>query len=113
MTEADIQDFGYFYGASNDEETADYFAEITGLHVILDQKLYKTEIRDDADGVIGPTEFDEETPVNLEVAVEGDTITLTPDTPESSSADIVKADIEASNGIAHIIDVVMWPPLPD
>jgi len=112
LTASDISDFADSYGAT-DEEIADYFAEIIGLHVIVDQKLLKADIIADADGVIGPTEYDDVVIINLEVSVDGETITLTPDVEGSTSADIVTADIEASNGVAHIVDAVMMPPIPE
>jgi hypothetical protein len=111
LTETDISNFADSFGIS-DAEMAGYLGEIIGLHVIVDQKLYKADIISDADGEIGPTEWDEVIDVYLLVSVVGETVTLTPDIEGSTSADIITADIEASNGIAHIIDAVMWPPPP-
>lgn len=112
LTESDISAFADYYNVS-DGEMAGYLADIIGLHVIVDQKLYKADIIADADGEIGPTEWDDGVSVNLLVSVDGETVTLTPDIGDSTSADIITADIEASNGIAHIIDDVLWPPPPE
>jgi uncharacterized surface protein with fasciclin (FAS1) repeats len=57
-----------------------------------------------ADGSsIGPTD---QAGVNLNVTVAGSDVTLAPD-DGSTGADIVQTDIEASNGVAHLIDAIM------
>jgi uncharacterized surface protein with fasciclin (FAS1) repeats len=109
ITEDDITGLPLFDGLS-DTEIADALGEVLGLHVILDQKLTKADIIADADGVIGPTEYDDVEIINLEVTINGDTVTVTPD-DGGTGADIITADIEASNGIAHIIDAVLLPVL--
>ena len=63
--------------------------------------------------MIGPTEYDDVELIYLEVTVEGETVTLTPDVFGSTSAEIVTADIEAANGLVHIVDAVMILPIPD
>ena len=112
LTENDISLFAESIPVS-DAIFAGYLMDIIGLHAIVDQKLYKADIIADADGEIGPTDWDDGASVNLLVSVVGETVTLTPDIGGSTSADIITTDIEASNGIAHIIDAVMWPPLPE
>jgi uncharacterized surface protein with fasciclin (FAS1) repeats len=41
---------------------------------------------------------------DVEIVVDGDTVTL------NGSANVVQTDIEASNGIIHVIDAVLLPP---
>jgi hypothetical protein len=115
LTWEDISNFASSLGAS-DAEAAEYLAYLLELHTIMNQKLYKADIRDDADGVIGPTDMaievgEEEVGVNLLVTIVVETITRTPEIPDSTGADIDTADFESLNGIAHIINAVMWPPL--
>jgi uncharacterized surface protein with fasciclin (FAS1) repeats len=95
---------------SDDEDNAGELGEVLGLHVIEDQKLFVADIKADADNTIGPTAYDEEGTVYLSVTVEEDEVTLRPSPlPGSTSAtiDSTNNDIEATNGVAHIVDTVM------
>jgi uncharacterized surface protein with fasciclin (FAS1) repeats len=98
----DIQDFRDANFAGDDAATADALLDVLGYHIILGQKLMAADVVANAGGSIGPTAADP----NLNVTVVGDTVSLDPD-DGSSGADIVQTDIEASNGVAHIIDEVM------
>jgi uncharacterized surface protein with fasciclin (FAS1) repeats len=45
----------------------------------------------------------------LTVSVQGGTVTVTPTTPNATGATVVTKDIEASNGVVHTIDQVLFP----
>jgi uncharacterized surface protein with fasciclin (FAS1) repeats len=84
-----------------DAQTADLLLNILGYHVIFDQKLMATDVIAADGSSIGPTEAGP----NLNVTV-SDVVTLDPDDGESG-ADITATDVEASNGVVHLIDAVI------
>ena len=44
--------------------------------------------------------------------VEGATVSINPKSLTVNKAKIIKADVEASNGVIHVIDSVIMPPMP-
>jgi uncharacterized surface protein with fasciclin (FAS1) repeats len=98
----DIQDFRDANFAGDDTATADALLSVLGYHIILGQKLMAADVVAADGGTIGPTAEDP----FLEVTVVGDTVTLDPD-DFTTGADILQTDIEASNGVVHVIDAVM------
>jgi uncharacterized surface protein with fasciclin (FAS1) repeats len=100
---------------SDDANNAGDLGEVLGLHVIENQKLFVADILADADNTIGPTAYDEEGTVYLEVAVVNEELTLTPDLVGASGGAVHSTDndIEALNGIAHILNDVLLPSVGD
>jgi uncharacterized surface protein with fasciclin (FAS1) repeats len=94
----------------DDAANAEDLLGILGLHVIEDQELFASDVIAADGGSIGPTASDPA--VDLLVTVQDSTVTLTPDVFSSTGADIVTTDVDASNGVAHILGGVLLPPLP-
>ena len=108
LTETDITESSLRSLVETDEEFAGELLDILGLHVIEDQELYETDIIAADNSSIGPTLYGEGTNY-LDVAVSVENIIrLTPDIVQGVPAYIETTDIEASNGVAHIIDGVLY-----
>ena len=108
LTETDITESSLRSLVETDEEFAGELLDVLGLHVIEDQELYETDIIAADNSSIGPTLYGGGTNY-LDVAVSVENIIrLTPDILEGVPAYIETTDIEASNGVAHIIDGVMY-----
>jgi len=108
ITETDITEswLGSIY--DTDAEIAEALLDVLGLHVIEDQELFETDLLAADDSTIGPTLYDQGTNyLNVSVNVEN-RIRLTPDIVQGAPGYIQTTDIEASNGVAHIIDGVMY-----
>jgi hypothetical protein len=92
-----------------DAEFAGELLDVLGLHVIEDQELFEVDILAADNSTIGPTLYNQGTNyLNVDVNVEN-VIRLYPDIgPLASPGYIQTTDIEASNGVAHIIDGVMY-----
>jgi len=108
LTETDITESSLRSLVETDEEFAGELLDVLGLHVIEDQELYETDIIAADNSSIGPTLYGEGTNY-LDVAVSVENIIrLTPDIVQGVPAYIETTDIEASNGVAHIIDGVLY-----
>jgi len=110
LTETDITESSLRSLVETDEEFAGELLDVLGLHVIEDQELYEADLLAAVDSSIsiGPTLYGEGTNY-LDVAVSVENIfQLTPDILEGVPAYIETTNIEASNGVAHIIDAVMY-----
>jgi uncharacterized surface protein with fasciclin (FAS1) repeats len=96
--------------AEDAAEVVDFLVDVLGLHIIAGEKLLAADVVAAADdsGSIGPTLAE----VDLLVEVEESVVTITPDDEGSTGADIVDTDVEGSNGVAHVINAVLLPPLP-
>ncbi|MFO8232543.1 MAG: fasciclin domain-containing protein [Longimonas sp.] len=81
-----------------EEENIEELANILSYHVVT-AEAYAEDIAEmtDAPTVTGQS---------VGISAEDDVITLS----GSNSAEVVQADIEASNGVIHVIDTVLLPP---
>ena len=108
LTETDITESWMASLYNTDEEFAEELLNLLGLHVIEDQELFEVDLIAADNDSIGPTLYDEGT-TYLDVAVDFENnVRLTPDNGFPSGY-ILTTDIEASNGVAHTIDPVMYP----
>ena len=108
LTETDITESWMASLYDTDEEFAEELLNLLGLHVIEDQELFEVDLIAADNDSIGPTLYDEGT-TYLDVAVDFENnVRLTPDNWYPSGY-ILTTDIEASNGVAHTIDPVMYP----
>jgi uncharacterized surface protein with fasciclin (FAS1) repeats len=113
----DDTDIGNFLGslvslglADTTEEAVEFVGDVLSLHVISDQKLMASDVIAADGGEIGPTDLViDSTAINLGVSVVDNTVTLTPDSDTSTAADIAATDVEASNGVAHVLSGVLLP----
>ena len=95
--------------AGDTAEVIDFLVDVISLHVI-GEVLFAADVIAADGGSIGPTLLViDETGVNLGVSVVDSTVTLTPDTATSTEADIAATDVEASNGVAHVLSGVLLP----
>jgi transforming growth factor-beta-induced protein len=100
----DIQDFRDD-NSYTDAELGNGLTDVLSYHVIYGVKLMAADVVAADGSSIGPTDAG----VNLNVTVAGSDVTLDP-ADGTTGADIVQTDIEASNGVAHVIDAVMGLP---
>jgi uncharacterized surface protein with fasciclin (FAS1) repeats len=109
ITETDITESWLGDVFETDAELAEALLNILGLHAIEGQELLEADLIAADSSSIGPTLYNEGTNY-LNVAVDtDDVIRLTPDIgPPANPAYIETTDIEASNGVAHIVDGVMY-----
>jgi len=110
LTETDIVESWMAGLYDTDAEFAEELLNLLGLHVIEDQELFEFDIIAADNSSIGPTLYgDGTTYLNVAVDIEN-IIRLDPDTEKlGDHAYIETTDIEASNGVAHIINAVMYP----
>jgi uncharacterized surface protein with fasciclin (FAS1) repeats len=94
-------DLRAFFDTLTDAEIGDALLAVLAYHVIDGSKLMATDVIAADGGSIGPTEAG----VLLNVTVNG-TVALDP-ADGTTGATIVTTDIEASNGVVHVIDAVM------
>jgi uncharacterized surface protein with fasciclin (FAS1) repeats len=93
-----LDDFDSLEDFDTDEERA-ILTTILTYHVVAGVAAKSTDL---SDGQIIPTVQGEELTINLEGGVFIDDATET-------DAEVVIADVEASNGVVHVIDKVMFP----
>lgn len=80
------------------EENIEELANILSYHVITAEAF--------ADDIAEMDEAPTVSGQSVGISVEGDAITLS----GANSAQVVQADIDASNGVIHVIDTVLLPP---
>ena len=108
LTETDIAESWLAGLYDTDSEFAEELLNLLGLHIIENQELFEADLIAADDGSIGPTLYGDGT-TYLDVAVDFENnVRLTPDNGYPSGY-ILTTDIEASNGVAHIINPVMYP----
>jgi uncharacterized surface protein with fasciclin (FAS1) repeats len=81
-----------------EEDNLDELADILSYHVIPAEAF--------AEDVVGMTEAPTVLGPNVGISVNDGTVTLS----GANSAQVVQTDIDASNGVIHVIDTVLLPP---
>ena len=81
-----------------EEENLNELAEILSYHVIPAEAF--------AEDVVGMSEAPTALGPNVGISVDEGTVTLS----GANSAQVVQTDIDASNGVIHVIDTVLLPP---
>jgi uncharacterized surface protein with fasciclin (FAS1) repeats len=109
ITETDIVESTFAGPFNTDAELAEGLLDVLGLHAIEDQELYEADLIAAGNSSIGPTLYGGGSNyLDVDVDFENN-IRLTPNIFGGSPTYILTTDIEASNGVAHIVNTVMFP----